>query len=84
MTKHTQIKAKCLRCGLHFVICTWHPERHTADTITCPECGQKDGMYCVWEEKVPDPIFTVVPGPANLTELCVVLGATNANVDADG
>ena len=50
--EYRQIKAKCLDCGLHFVICTEHPDQHGAKTIYCPECGQHDGNYVVWHERV--------------------------------
>lgn len=43
------VKAKCLRCGLHFALYTWYPGRHTAATIRCPECGQRHGNYIVWQ-----------------------------------
>jgi hypothetical protein len=66
MTKHTQVKAKCLACGLHFVVCTWDPKKHDAKTLHCPECGQHSGCFCVWTEEVPHPIFTTVPGAAAL------------------
>ncbi len=65
-SKHTQVKCKCFSCNLHFVICTWHPERHTADKLTCPECGQNKGAFTMWVEEVSAPICTVVPGRAPL------------------
>lgn len=68
-SKHTQVKVKCLACSLHFVICTWHPERHTAEQLTCPECGQRCGHFALWAEEVSAPICTVVPGQARLTAI---------------
>lgn len=34
----TQLKAKCLVCSLHFIVCTEYPEQHNRDTLSCPEC----------------------------------------------
>lgn len=48
---HTQIKSKCLECGLHFMLFTWTPEEHGAHTLTCPECGQSDGQFIIWHEE---------------------------------
>lgn len=69
MTKHTQLRCKCTECGLHFVICTWHPDKHTELTITCPECGQKKGNFQIFQKEVAAPIFTVVPGDADFAHL---------------
>jgi len=66
MTKHTQVKCKCAACQLHFIVCTWHPEKHSAKSLYCPECGQCVGKFTVWSEAVPQPIFTVVPGAARI------------------
>ena len=82
MTTHTQLKIKCLRCKLHFVICTWKPEEHTIDTIHCPECNQfgKDSRFVIWQETLPIPIVqwfqaisslsTFVPKRSNRTTPC--------------
>lgn len=59
---YTTIKAICLRCGLHFVICSWEPERHSADTLHCPECGQHGGGFLTWHKKMFGFIFQTVPG----------------------
>jgi predicted RNA-binding Zn-ribbon protein involved in translation (DUF1610 family) len=32
---------RCDRCTLHFVLFSWAQARHTADTVTCPECGNR-------------------------------------------
>ena len=32
---------RCNRCTLHFVLFSWAQERHTADTVTCPECANR-------------------------------------------
>ena len=58
----TVIKAKCLACSLHFLIPTWHPERHTNETLHCPECGQQQGAFLVWQDEVHGFIFELVPG----------------------
>ena len=56
------VKAKCLWCGLHFVVCTWEPERHTADSLYCPECGHR-GHFIVWKAVPKEQfIFDTVPG----------------------
>lgn len=64
------VKVKCLRCGLHFILCTWEPERHRAATIHCPECGQHHGHFMVWQA-VPEEelIFQLVPGEDALVEM---------------
>lgn len=64
MSNHTQVKLKCMKCGLHFVICTWHPERHSSGDAYCPECGQQDGSFLMWHEESEKHIFQVVPGEA--------------------
>lgn len=66
---HTQLKIKCRKCGLHFIIATWHPENHTRKDIICPECGQKEGLYAIFSEEVALNICEVVPGTAKLKEL---------------
>lgn len=63
-SNHTQLKMKCLECGLHFVICTWYPEKHGVATAHCPECGQHDRRFIMWREESEDFIFQVVPGKA--------------------
>lgn len=66
---YTQIKVKCLNCGLHFIICTWEKERHTNRTIHCPECGSQNGGYLVWIQEKPGFIFEDVPGNAILCNM---------------
>ena len=63
-----KVKAKCLKCSLHFIVCTWSPERHTAQTLVCPECGQHRGQFLVWKE-VPSEalIYQAVPGTTPLS-----------------
>ncbi|QIB69296.1 HNH endonuclease [Aminipila butyrica] len=63
---YTQVKVKCLNCGLHFIICTWDKERHTNKTIHCPECGANNGRNLVWIQEKPGFIFEDVPGNAML------------------
>ena len=36
---------ECNHCGLHFQVWSWKPDRHRAETIDCPECGQHDGEF---------------------------------------
>jgi hypothetical protein len=68
----TLVKVKCLECQLHFTLCTWEPDRHTARTIHCPECGQHRGHYMVWRESGLGFIFQHVPGRASLEEIKLV------------
>jgi hypothetical protein len=58
-----RIKAKCLQCQLHFLLCTWKPNQHDGSTLHCPECGQHSGQFIVWREEVPGGmIFKEIPG----------------------
>ena len=59
---YTLVKAKCLRCSLHFIVCTEYPERHSARTLVCPECGQREGLYITWYQRMFGFIFQFVPG----------------------
>ena len=65
----TMVKCKCLPCGLHFVLCTWYPERHSTATIFCPECGRRGGGMLIWHEHVDAPVSDFVPGTAQQHEL---------------
>lgn len=64
--KYTLIKCKCLNCDLHFIICTWYPEKHNINAITCPECGKKNGKFLKWRENSFGFIFELVPGNSGL------------------
>lgn len=68
MPTYTQVKIKCLNCGLHFIICTWDKDRHSNKTIHCPECGSHNGAYLVWIQEKPGFIFEDVPGNAMLSK----------------
>lgn len=35
----------CNLDGLHFNLYSWLPDRHTAATVFCPECGQHEGKF---------------------------------------
>ncbi|HEY8504686.1 MAG TPA: hypothetical protein VIL46_08895 [Gemmataceae bacterium] len=61
-------KAKCLQCSMHFIICTWRPERHSAKTLFCPECGQHRGKFLVWRQLESGFIFQMVPGRAQMED----------------
>ena len=62
-TSFTEVKAKCLTCSLHFIVCTEHPERHSGETLFCPECGAHEGKFTVWKKPSVSPfIFDAVPG----------------------
>jgi hypothetical protein len=63
------IKAKCLNCGLHFLLCTWEAERHSRTSLWCPECGQHEGRFIIWGEPVKGFIFGLVPGRAPLLDV---------------
>lgn len=61
------VKVKCLSCSLHFIICTWFPNQHSAKTMICPECGQRKGQFLVWKDIPTDKfIFESVPGTTPL------------------
>ncbi|SHI03967.1 HNH endonuclease [Clostridium collagenovorans DSM 3089] len=62
----TQKKAKCLSCGLHFILCSWHKDKHDSSSLHCPECGQSNGNFLVWSQQKFGFIFEDVPGKANL------------------
>ena len=61
---YSRVKAKCLGCSLHFVLCTWHPEQHSAKSLYCPECGQHEGQFLVWIERALGVVGQEVPGNA--------------------
>lgn len=75
-----QHKVKCLKCGLHFVVCSdyenWPNEGTTRDVtlgeatglIHCPECGAFDA-HIHWKEQVEGFIFQTVPGQAEIVGL---------------
>lgn len=64
---YVRLKAKCLTCNLHFVVCTEYPERHSHKTIYCPECGRRGGDFLTYAEPVSGEIWQEVPGNAQLT-----------------
>ncbi|NDZ12028.1 hypothetical protein [Variovorax sp. WS11] len=64
---YTRLKAKCLLCSVHFIVCTLQPERHSAATLFCPECGQHEGAFMLWSEDVVGGIAQEVPGNATPT-----------------
>lgn len=59
---YARIKAKCLNCSLHFVLCSQRPECHNQMSLYCPECGQHEGQFMVWIERVAGVIAQEVPG----------------------
>lgn len=79
---HQQVKCKCLKCGVHFVVCTWHAEKHATESLHCPECGQHEGLFCLWREDVPAPICTVVPGAAMLSQWAMGFNFRDADAPA--
>ncbi len=61
-----QVRAKCLVCGLHFILCTDRPAEHGPDALHCPECGQRSGVFVAWVAQVEGFIWQAVPGDAEL------------------
>ena len=67
---YTQLRVKCMDCGLHFVICTDYPDwwqkkvtgRQRQTPMYCPECGQHLGKFVIWQAEVQGFIFQAVPG----------------------
>lgn len=57
-----QKKVKCLKCSLHFILCTWDMDRHNSSNLICPECGQNEGVFIVWTQHKFGFIFEHVPG----------------------
>ena len=62
----TQIRVKCMECGLHFTVHTWYPERHVGTTLHCPECCQHEQRFLTWVVEVEGEIFDHVPGDAEM------------------
>jgi hypothetical protein len=70
--KHYQYRCKCLRCSLHFIICSDYDDyTKRISKVKCPECGGT-GQKLVYKSTVEKPIYMVVPG-AN-TEFVQVIG----------
>jgi DNA-directed RNA polymerase subunit RPC12/RpoP len=38
----------CNNCGLHFNVFSWMENRHTVETVHCPECGKR-GAFRHWK-----------------------------------
>ncbi|SHN88594.1 HNH endonuclease [Desulfitobacterium chlororespirans] len=66
---YTQKKVKCLKCGLHFIICTWERDRHDSSSIHCPECGQNESLFLVWTQQKFGFIFQDVPGKSTVYDV---------------
>lgn len=66
--RFTEVKVRCLACSLHFVIYTWYPERHSAATITCPECENSGTGLMIWRQREFGFIFERVPGSAGASQ----------------
>ena len=65
---------------MHFILCTEHPERHSRDTLHCPECGNHDGDFVTWTETVEGEIFLIVPGHAVPTQGVAVAGVSKVAI----
>lgn len=75
---HYQYRIKCLRCSLHFVVCSQWPNwprscgqggKGSQRYIHCPECGKRGELkipfnFLAWKVEVPGFIFEHVPGDA--------------------
>ena len=68
---YTQLRSKCMDCGLHFIVCTDYPDwwadqfksgPSKSSAMYCPECGQHKGRFVIWEAEVEGFIFQAVPG----------------------
>ena len=81
---YTQLRSKCMDCGLHFVICTDYPDwwqkkvtggpggrprRQRQTPMYCPECGQHLGKFLLWKAEVEGFIFQAVPGDAEIDSI---------------
>jgi len=70
MSAYWQHRIKCLKCGVHFIVCSdhegWPFEGTTGEAtgrIHCPECGSA-GPKLVGKVKVSGFIAQAVPGDA--------------------
>jgi len=66
---YTQLRMVCRACNLHFIVCTERPESHGLSTLYCPECGQHDARFIMYEATVPGFIFQSVPGNAEIKDI---------------
>ena len=66
---YTQLRMVCRTCNLHFIVCTERPESHGLSTLYCPECGQHDARFIMYEATVPGFIFQSVPGNAEIKDI---------------
>lgn len=53
----------CNDCNLHFNVYSWKPNRHRADNVSCPECGQREGRFLHWRVTLSE-----LPGSRILTD----------------
>jgi ribosomal protein S27E len=60
--RYTAVKVRCSACRLHFALFTTHPHRHNHTTVTCPECGRREGRLLIWSEERLGFIADEVPG----------------------
>lgn len=63
----------CNKCGLHFNVFSWMENRHTVESVYCPECGSK-GRFRHWKRVLSEnpkmtlseqEIFRYVPFPGS-------------------
>lgn len=60
---------KCMTCGLHFVVVSWHEEWGAERVCFCPECGAVNGKLVWRPRKVDKQIFEIVPGDREILSL---------------
>lgn len=70
-------KFKCMKCGLHFVVCSWYENwphegttqkeltGETSGLVFCPECGSTSSKLYYRESREAQ-IYQEVPGMAEL------------------
>lgn len=63
-----RLKAKCLGCNLHFIVYTWDRDKHSRQTLYCPECGRHDGNFLTWRDEDAGEIHQEVPGTTPATQ----------------
>jgi len=69
---HYQHKIKCLKCSLHFVVCSWEAEWGEKNKVNCPECQNSGSNMLLFNPQlVKQAIYEVVPGfgPSNAAKI---------------
>jgi len=77
-----RLKFKCLECGLHFALFTWH-KKEWFDTVRkgkihCPECGLDNKVFFlgveeqkghIWQVYQADPTMALIHGESKIEEI---------------